>query len=163
MRKKIKIKVWCLLVWAVAAFPAAAGVKVVDGDSLEIDGEKIRLQGIDSPEYFQTCRTACGKEYNCGQSALRYLQSVIDGAAAKGEKVVCDDVGTDRYNRTLSVCYAGKINLNHEMVRTGWATAYRSEMYNAAEDEAKQARRGIWQGKFMRPELYRILRRYEKR
>ena len=74
-------------------------------------------------------------------------------------KVVCDSEQKDIYNRDLSTCYANGINLNRRMLENGWAVAYRTERedYLAAEQQAKKNKRGIWQGKFMKPELYRIL------
>lgn len=139
---------------------AQARVKVVDGDSLEIGGKKIRLVGIDSPEFFQICETSDGKAYECGQEALKFMQSMVDAGAAQKNQVVCKKVGTDRYNRALSLCFVGEKNLNLEMVLNGWAVVYRNERFVEAEQEAKSNHRGIWQGKFMRPELYRILNKY---
>lgn len=142
------------------SFQALAQVKVVDGDSLEIDGKKIRLVGIDSPEYFQICRTKDDKPYNCGQKALQHMEQMVDRGHAHGEKVVCEKISVDRYHRALSLCRIGDVNLNYEMVKSGWAVAYRDEMFKEAELSAKNQGLGIWQGRFMRPELHRILKKY---
>jgi len=159
-------KVKCICLAAISAlwtFSAAAGVKVVDGDSLEIDGVKIRLVGIDAPEYLQICYDADAMAYECGQEALKFMQKMIDEAKARGDKIRCEQVGVDRYKRELSVCYAGKQNLNEEMVCAGWAVVYRHDLYVDAGESARKSKRGLWQGKFMRPELWRILKRYREK
>ena len=141
---------------------AETGIKVIDGDNLEINGKSIRLIGIDAPEYQQLCRDAQGHDYQCGQESLFYMQKLVDSALKRGDEVICHKEGVDRYKRDLSVCFVGELNINEEMVRAGWATVYRHDDYLSAEKEAKSAKRGMWQGKFMRPELYRVLKRYGK-
>ncbi len=131
-----------------------AKCKVIDGDSIVLNGIRIRLSGIDAPEYKQQCYDVSGQGYDCGWQAKKELIRLIGKA-----KVVCDREQKDIYNRDLSTCYAGGDNLNLKMLENGWAVAYRTERedYLAAEHRAKINRRGIWQGKFMKPELYRIL------
>ena len=141
---------------------AQNAVKVVDGDSLEINGASVRLVGIDSPEYLQLCNDESGNKYECGQQALEYMQDMVAGCLARKEDIRCEKKGTDRYKRDLSICYCGGLNLNEEMVKAGWAVTYRHEMFKPAEEKAKKAKSGIWQGRFMRPELYRVLKRYSK-
>lgn len=133
---------------------AEAKQTVTDGDSIVLNGVRIRLLGIDAPEYRQQCYDAGGKGYDCGLRAKEELIRLIGRA-----KVVCDSEQKDIYNRDLSTCYANGINLNRRMLENGWAVAYRTERedYLAAEQQAKKNKRGIWQGKFMKPELYRIL------
>ena len=155
-------RVLWVLILGMLAYPVQAGLKVTDGDSLEIDGKKIRLIGIDSPEYDQECENFAKEKYLCGKMASRHMQEMVDIGLTRGDKIKCRQMGTDRYKRSLSECYLGKVNLNEEMVRSGWAVTYRHDMYKEAEEEAKSAKRGIWQGKFMRPELHRILNRYQK-
>ena len=67
--------------------------------------------------------------------------------------VRCVGSVTGRYDRRIATCYTGPINLNLEMVRRGWAMAYRrySMTYSSIENEAKIARRGLWQGLFTAP------------
>lgn len=132
--------------------PVYSSVKVVDGDSLRDGSEDIRLHGIDAPEYRQNCSDAHGKDYPCGKRAARYLRKLV-GAAP----VTCRVIDTDRYDRTVGVCTAGGKELNRAMVEAGWAMAYtrHSLGYANAEREAKQARRGIWQGRFEDPEDWR--------
>lgn len=142
-----------------AVFEARAGVKVVDGDSLELNGKRIRLVGIDAPELFQTCHDAAGKKYDCGKKSQAFLKSLILNAQQKKQKIHCRSEGKDIYNRNLSVCYAGKLNLNLEMIKNGWAVCYRSETYAKTEQTVRQKKVGIWQGKFMRPEIFRAIKR----
>ncbi len=151
----------CLALTLMFCATAKARVKVVDGDSLEIGGKKIRLLGLDAPEYFQECYDENGQSYTCGQESMAYLQKLVNVETGKGRKVICKKEETDRYGRDLSVCYVGNVNLNLKMVIAGWAIAYRDERYSQAEKEAKKEKRGVWKGKFMRPELYRILQRYK--
>ena len=131
-------------------------IKVVDGDSLEIGSRRIRLYGIDSPEYVQNCYDENHKRYSCGIKAKQYMEKLI----ASGN-IECREISKDRYERSLSVCYSGSQNLNEEIVRAGWAVAYRDEegIYERAEHEAKKYKRGVWRGKFMRPELFRFKNR----
>jgi len=133
---------------------AGENVYVVDGDSFEIDGKRIRLVGIDSPEYKQYCYNAKHQKYNCGIKAKEYMENMVFS-----RRVECKEESVDMYGRSLSVCFADGKNLNEEMIRAGWALAYRDEgsKYASLEHEAKADKRGVWQGRFMRPELYRFL------
>jgi endonuclease YncB( thermonuclease family) len=129
--------------------PAIQGTaSVIDGDTIEIRGERIRLDAIDAPESSQLCIDAAGERYRCGQKSAFALADMI------GRTVVsCEPNGRDRYKRTIAVCFKGKTNLNAWMVSQGWAVAYRKYGidYIAHEDEARHARRGIWAGSFEIP------------
>jgi endonuclease YncB( thermonuclease family) len=131
-------------------------VRVVDGDSLRRGATEIRLYGIDAPEYRQTCEDETGAEWACGRGAASYLRQLIGR-----RDVSCAVQDTDRYGRSVSVCRAGSVTLNDEMIRQGWAVAYARHTlrYKVLELDAQQARRGIWRGRFERPEDYRAGRR----
>lgn len=139
-----------------SAVPAYADgdVYVVDGDSLKLGEQNVRLAHIDAPEYYQTCKRADKSTYNCGIKAREKLESLL-----KLGKLSCKMVGRDIYNRDMSECFAGRTNINLEMVRSGWAVVYKSgdAAYLEAQADAKRAKLGIWQDKYMKPELYRIL------
>jgi endonuclease YncB( thermonuclease family) len=127
-------------------------LQVVDGDSLRRGDTDIRLHGIDAPEYRQNCRDKHGAEYACGKQAANALRSLV-GA----REVSCSSIETDRYGRAVAVCRIGKLEINGEMVRLGWAVAYsrHSFSYVRLEAEARRAKRGIWAGSFETPEDYR--------
>jgi endonuclease YncB( thermonuclease family) len=131
---------------------APGNAKVIDGDSLRINGQDIRLHGIDAPEYRQLCRDSQDQDYPCGKRAAEALRKLV-----RGGEVTCLAIDTDRYGRTVSDCRIGARNINAAMVRDGWAIAYRqhSLAYTAPEREARQAKRGLWAGSFENPSDYR--------
>jgi endonuclease YncB( thermonuclease family) len=138
---------------ALAAAPDIAGqASVIDGDTIDIHGARIRLFGIDAPESRQSCTDAEGKSYRCGRRAAFVLADEI-----RRQTVSCRKRDIDRYGRTVAVCSAGGVELNGWMVRQGWAVAYRhySRDYVSAETEAKTAKRGIWAGRFEMPQVWR--------
>ena len=123
--------------------------RIVDADTLEIVGRRVRLQGIDAPEAAQVCRQADGQRYRCGDRATQALRARIGGGAVR-----CTIEGWDRYNRILSICYTEDgTDLNAWLVHHGHALAYRrySTKYVADEDHAKGERAGIWAGEFIEP------------
>jgi endonuclease YncB( thermonuclease family) len=142
--------------------PIAGGPRVIDGDSLMIAGAKpggeteVRLHGIDAPEYRQTCLDENGRDWACGKEAARFLRGLV-----KGRAVDCRPVERDRYGRLVADCRAGDISLNDEMLRSGFAVAYRGRSLRQAslESEASAAKRGIWRGRFERPETWRARNR----
>jgi endonuclease YncB( thermonuclease family) len=91
---------------------------VVDGDTLEIRGTKIRLYGSDAPESGQLCRWT-GKDYRCGWQA-----AAVDDPIAR-RSVRCEERDVDRHGRTVAGCFVGSVSLNDELVKQGWAVACR--------------------------------------
>jgi endonuclease YncB( thermonuclease family) len=124
---------------------------VIDGDTLEIRGQRIRLHGIDAPESAQFCEKD-GKQYRCGQQAALALSDKIGRATIR-----CEQRDIDRYKRIVAVCRLGNVDLNASMVREGWAIAYRpySLDYVADEHAAQTAKVGIWSGRFIKPSRWR--------
>ena len=118
---------------------------VIDGDTIEIRGVRIRLEGIDAPEGRQLCKDAAGNDWRCGQQSAWALSDKIGQAP-----LACQDLGTDRYGRMLAVCYLAGEDLNAWLVKSGWAVAYRkySLDYVPEEDQAREQRAGIWAGSF---------------
>lgn len=128
-------------------------VRAIDGDTLHADGKRIRLTGIDAPELHQTCRDAQDRKWSCGRAAKARLTELVSHG-----QVACTARGHDRYGRTLATCSAGDVaDLGEALVREGYAVDYRrySDDYLAAEREARAAGRGIWRGRFERPETWR--------
>ncbi len=125
---------------------------IVDGDSIRLGGRSIRLDGIDAPEWDQTCLDASGRSWRCGQAASRALREHIGGRT-----VSCRPRALDRYGRTIAVCALGDgSDVNAWMVREGHAVAYGfAGTYAAEQAEAKAARRGIWDGTFVSPANWR--------
>ena len=123
--------------------------RIVDADTLEVAGQKVRLQGIDAPESAQSCRLAGGPRYSCGEQATEALRTRIGPDA-----VTCTIEGRDRYMRALGICYATDgTDLNGWLVRQGHALAYRkySTTYVPQEDQARAAQAGLWAGEFVPP------------
>lgn len=124
---------------------------VIDGDTIEVRGVRIRMQGIDAPESSQTCEMD-GQPYRCGQQSANHLDGLVGG-----QTVRCLEETKDKYGRTVAVCFAGDLDLNGRMVEEGWAVAYRqySSAYVPNEDRAKAAKKGIWAGTFQMPSEFR--------
>src|SRR5574344_1493587 len=102
---------------------AFANVEIVDGDSINMDKRRIRLVGIDAPEYFQICKDKNDEPYDCGQSARNYLIK-----ATKNKKITCEcEEKPDKYKRDLCECFANGKSLNRKMVASGWAVSYSSK------------------------------------
>jgi len=122
--------------------------RILDGDTLHVDGQRIRLHGIDAPEEDQLCTQALGATWPCGVEATHALARRINSSSIR-----CRQFDTDRWDRAISVCYLGRDDLNAWMVSEGWAVAYRqySDDYLREEQEANAAGRGIWSGTFEMP------------
>lgn len=133
--------------------------KVFDGDTIEISGTRIRLEGIDAPESDQTCTRKGKGLWRCGAEATAHLKRLT-----RGRHVVCEDAGEDRYGRMLGWCSVDGLDINAEMVRSGfaWAFVRYSTRYVAAEREARQAEAGIWQGEAEPAWAFRERRRAER-
>ncbi|MBB5701597.1 endonuclease YncB(thermonuclease family) [Ochrobactrum daejeonense] len=122
-------------------------VYVIDGDTVIMDKTHIRLKGMDAPEMEQQCERA-GRNYDCGREARNILRAKIGKSAIR-----CDKEGRDQYMRELSRCYLGETELNRWMVEQGWAVSYGD--YQHEESNARRNRRGIWDGRFEQPSLWR--------
>lgn len=126
--------------------------RVVDGDTLVVAGERVRLRGIDAPEIGQQCMGGDGAAHPCGRLAASYLETLIGG-----DSIGCSGHDTDRYGRFLGVCHeAGdrqSPSLNASMVENGWAVAYGD--HDGLERAARAERRGMWAWRFERPADWR--------
>jgi endonuclease YncB( thermonuclease family) len=140
---------------AYAADPIIGQASVIDGDTIEIHGQRIGLYGSDAPENAQTCAVS-GKEVRCGQQAAKALADRIGR-----QTVTCDPRAIDQDNRVVAVCSAGGDELNGWMVRQGMALAYRqiSTRYVRREKKAAKEKIGVWRGWFVKPWDWRRGRR----
>ncbi len=130
---------------------------IIDGDTLDVKGNRIRLNGIDAPESSQTCKMS-GETYRCGLQAKAFLRKLI----GLGE-VNCNPLNKDRYGRTVATCLIDERDIGMTMVANGWALAYREYdlVYVAQENEASNAGLGMWAGAFVEPWLWRKGQRLE--
>jgi len=154
MRGKLFLAFACVCAFT----PARAGdvvgrASVIDGDTLEIHGKRIRLLGIDAPESNQLCRDDDANQYRCGAKAANALHDFI-----ASRPVDCVEVDRDRYGRGVAVCTAGGVDLSDWMVRNGLALEwqqYSKGGYAEAQQEAQRKERGMWAGSFVKPWRFR--------
>ncbi len=123
-------------------------VSIIDGDTFEIHGKRIRLAGIDAPESSQNCYTEHGTPWPCGQKIANNISSLL-----RRKTITCDISGEDRYGRYIGTCFYKHKDINAMIVRAGLAMAYRkySPAYIEHEETAKARKRGIWKGPFIAP------------
>lgn len=117
--------------------------RVIDGDTLDVAGERVRLEGIDAPEMAQSCGRNFFGTWKCGVVAANRLAELV-----RGHTVTCESRGYDKYGRMLGICFVDGHDINAEMVREGlaWAFVRYSQTYVREEAQARAARAGIWQG-----------------
>jgi endonuclease YncB( thermonuclease family) len=140
-----------VLIWPAAAETISGRARAVDGDTLSIGAERVRLFGVDAPEMDQMCDRD-GRLWACGAMARDMLADLV----AAG-RLGCDVVDTDRYGRAVAVCALGEQDVGAQMVRQGGAIAYRrySERYVNAETAARREGLGIWTSVMLSPEDHR--------
>ena len=136
-----------LLISSVAIADISGPARVTDGDTIKIGTTRIRLHGIDAPEKGQNCEKR-GQLWRCGQVSTKFLRYLINS-----QTVTCIGNTIDRYKRLIAVCYANGIDLNAALVDAGLALAYRkySAQYVPNEENARQAKKGMWAGSFVSP------------
>ena len=151
---RTKLIITLVLTW-VAGLDGAAGAadlvgpaRVIDGDTLEVAGDRVRLWGIDAPEGRQTC-TFDGAAVEVGGLATRLLEGLL-----AGESVRCIQVDIDRYGRVVARCAVEENDLGSMMVNAGWArdyVQYSNGFYQVEETAARSAGRGLWRGECLAP------------
>lgn len=132
--------------------------RVIDGDTLAVAGERIRLDAIDAPESRQTC-IRNGRPWACGKAAAQAMRKLIGR-----NEVRCEVSRRDRYGRAIAACHAAGQDLQQQLVLQGLALAYRrySTRYVPDEDEARKEGIGLWSGSFVEPWRWRKQRRGER-
>ena len=145
------ISISSLIFFLILNHVSSQELRVVDGDTIHLNGEKIRFTGIDTPELKQTCIKE-GFIDQCGVTAKEILIVKIGD-----NKVECISEGKDRYKRTLAECFVNNESLSSYLVRSGYAFAYRkySKKFISDEDYAKAKKIGMWSMKFDYPWDYR--------
>ena len=134
-----------LVLLLLAISPALAGVEIVDGDTLRIDGQRIRLWGFDAPERRQYCQIN-DREEPIGQEATTALREILDAGSLRCQL----RQRQDRNGRPVKECWAGAISIGEAMVRSGWAWAvphFSKDLYLPAQEEAERENRGVWAGR----------------
>ena len=131
----------------------ADSLRVVDGDTIVLNGEKIRFSGIDTPELKQTCMKDNEKVF-CGETAKILLIKKIGNKTPE-----CISEGKDAYKRTLAECFVNGESLSVFLVRSGYAFAYRkySDKFIKDEEFAKENKLGMWAMTFQYPWVFRKL------
>lgn len=121
---------------------------VIDGDTIDIHGNRIRLHAIDAIESRQRCTRTDGTEWRCGRDAAFALSNHIGRTP-----VSCTVSDTDRYGRLVAVCFLRGEDLNAWMVKNGWAVAYRRYGLDYVQEErlARKRGAGIWSAQFEMP------------
>ena len=129
----------------------ADNLKIIDGDTIILNGEKIRFSGIDTPELKQTCLKD-DQEVGCGMTAKMLLVKKIGNAT-----IECISEGKDTYKRTLAECFVDGESLSKFLVRSGYAFAYLKYSDKFIEDEefAKENKLGMWAMTFQYPWNFR--------
>ncbi|MGJ8585096.1 MAG: thermonuclease family protein [Marinosulfonomonas sp.] len=127
-----------------------------DADTVKVGSITVRLFGIDAPETDQSCKRANGKTWSCGKWATRNARKKFQGRIAN-----CENLGNDRYGRTVARCFSDGQDIAEVLVRDGVAQAYvkYSLDYVSAEKEASIANIGIWAGTLEDPAEYRASRK----
>ncbi len=149
--------VWLL---AMTGQPALAEItgrpKIIDGDTIELQGQAIRLYGIDAPELGQAC-TIKERTYDCGMVARTALLDLTAGVAVTckvvSAKVVSAEPGRAAGEAKPGRCFAQGYDLSEGLAYPGWALALRevAERYLVFEERAQAAGRGLWKGRFVTP------------
>lgn len=147
------------LLFALPAFAQdlVGQASVIDGDTIEINQQRIRLSGIDAPESDQLCRGDDSLQYRCGAKAANALDDFI-----AGRPVSCIDIDERTYKRVVAICTVDGVDLADWLVRQGLALdwpKYSKGDYAAAQTEAERAGRGVWVGSYVVPWAYRACRR----
>lgn len=136
-------------VTAASAADLSGPVGVIDGDTLDMGGTRIRLWGIDAPEMRQTCQGKDGQVYECGRDSAAVMNELT-----RNRRIECENRGRDRYRRLVAVCRTVSGEINAAIVRRGWAVdwpRYSNGRYEVEQNAARADGLGIWAGRFEMP------------
>ncbi len=132
--------------------PQQSEIQVIDGDTLDVGGQRIRLASLDAPEIDQYCEDRFGASYACGELAAQALEAMVHRSRPE-----CRTQGFDPYGRTLARCSIDGRDIGAELVKQGHALAFQrySLEYLPEQRIAKNARAGVWNGRFIPPWVFR--------
>ncbi|MFU0505807.1 thermonuclease family protein [Pseudaminobacter sp. NGMCC 1.201702] len=152
LRTAVLFAVTSALITTAAADDAIVGrAAVIDGDTIEIKGERIRFNGVDAPESWQLCQDETDRDYRCGQVAANALAEFL----SRSRPTRCEFVERDRYQRFVGNCFrADGQSVSSWLVRNGHALdwpRYSKKAFAADQEQAKRRKLGMWQGLFVRP------------
>jgi endonuclease YncB( thermonuclease family) len=162
MRKRFSVPPSCCFAWAVLALLTTSleakavelrgSARVIDGDTIAIGAQTVRLFGIDAPESRQRCLNENGRQYRCGITARRELQRLIGR-----DEVVCVGDQRDDYGRLLATCSVNGIEINRRLIESGhaWAFVRYSLRYASTEAMARRSQRGVFAAENTPPWDYR--------
>ncbi|MBR2656326.1 MAG: thermonuclease family protein [Loktanella sp.] len=148
----LKIMTLLALMLASAAHANPAGtIRVIDADTIDVGGDRVRLFGLDAPEIGQPCVLG-GQTIDCGRWVSDLVKARFEGRNAR-----CTTRDIDRYGRQVATCDVDGVDMGSVIVTEGWAIAYRrySEIYDLDEKAAAVAGRGLWAAAMDDPEAYR--------
>ena len=147
MRKNILVFLFLIY----QSYGLANEIRIVDGDTIVLNGEKIRFFGIDAPEIDQEC-VKKGEIIKCGLLSKKALEDKISN-----NMPLCIKKDTDKYKRTIAECFVGNISLSKFLVANGYAFAYKkySKQYIYHEKRAKILKIGLWGMTFEFPWKFR--------
>lgn len=154
------LRLCAVFVFACLPIVAVAGpegtILVVDGDTWDVGGDRVRLFGIDAPEADQTCQNASGDIWECGAWVTEEVRSRY-----AHKNAVCDEMDRDRYGRTVARCRVGTADVGQSLVSDGLAFAYRrySMDYDLDEKSAVVAGRGLHNSRVQNPAAFRQAQR----
>ncbi|WP_026793143.1 thermonuclease family protein [Pleomorphomonas oryzae] len=126
----------------------------VDGDTIDIHGTRVRLDGVDAPESRQTCWDATGRTYRCGQVSANALDKFLSAS----QPIKCRPTGRS-YERVVAICQrADGTEVNRWLVANGYAIdwpKYSRGRYAGDQNRARAGRLGVWAGRFEMPCAFR--------
>ncbi|MEP0247027.1 MAG: thermonuclease family protein [Roseobacter sp.] len=150
-------RILVLLIGLITAGPllardVAGSIRVIDGDTFVVSGQRIRLFGIDAPEQDQTCTSRTGSTWACGAWVTETARALYQGRDA-----TCREMDVDRYGRTVARCRIEGRDVGRQMVRGGLAFAYRKYSLDYDQDEIDAAALdiGLHTSQVQRPSIYR--------
>ena len=120
-------------------------IQVIDGETLEIQNQRIKLWGVDAPELNQTCKNGQDAGYDCGKEAASALSQWL----TELQPVRCEPRGNDNSGNTIAICYTSTgDDIAGWMVRNGYAIdwpKYSNGFYGVSEKQAQSNKSGVWQ------------------